>query len=411
MRIHAYRHAVTSREQVRWRTAAPPAQAGAGASGSQAQGQQVQSAPFRAGTFRTLSSDGYQVSQTPGTTAVQLAPYTPSPNAFIRGVWIQSVCTTSGNSATTAFQPDAPAIAYQSITFQDANEKPIVGPFDGYTLLVVNKFGGYLNLGDPRANAVYSVTTGSGSSGGSWTMVLYVPLEVVARDALGSLQNKSSSSSFQLLLTINTSANIYSTAPTTLGAIVTTCFEDGWVQPKATDLSGTPLSQQPPQLGTTQYWTRGSYNALNGAQQVQLTQGLGYPIRNFVAVNYDVSAGTRATGDSDFPTTTQFIFRGTSMWNVSKTLWKQQMSAAFDYYSTTADAANGLENGVYVLWFDQDFGESPGSELRNGYLGTQQGDQFQVIATWNGNSNLYWVANYVAPAAGATNLASIRAGR
>lgn len=406
---HAYRHPPLEREASRFRAAAPPA--AAGASGSQGQQAPPPAAPFRAGTFRTLSSDGYSISQTPGATAVQLLPYTPSANAYLRGIWIQSTVTTSGNAATVAFQPDAPAIAYQSVLFQDANQKPIVGPFDGYTLLVVNKFGGYFNLSDPRANAVFSATTGSGGTGGSWVMVLYVPLEVVNRDTLGALQNKSSSSSFQLILTINTSANIYSTAPTALAPIVTTCFEDGWVQPKPVDLSGTPLSQAPPQLGTTQYWTRGTYNALNGSQQVQLTQGLGYPVRSFIAVNYDVSASTRSAGDTDFPTNTQFIFKGTSFWNISKTLWKSELSRIYGFFATTADTANGLENGVYVLPFHTDFDLGPGAELRNAYLGTQQGDQFQIIATFNGNSQLFWVANYVAPAAGATNLASIRAGR
>jgi hypothetical protein len=389
----------------------PAAAATAPASGTQpAKQAPPAAAPFRAGTFRTLSSDGYQVSQTPGATAVPLTPYSPSPNSYLRGVWVQGQATAAGNAATVAFQGDAPAIAYQSIVFQDANEKPIIGPFDGYTLLVVDKFGAYLNLGDPRASAVYSVTTGGGASGGSFTIILYVPLEVVARDALGALQNKSSGSQFQLVLTINTSANIYSTAPTTVPAIVTTCWEDGWVQPKATDNSGVPLTQAPPQLGTTQYWTRGSYNALNGSQQIQLNQGLGYPIRNFVAVNYDTGNSTRATGDTDFPTTFQIIYKGTSMWNISKTLWKHQMSVLWDYFGTTADQANALENGVYVLPFSSDFDNGPGAELRNAYLPTLQGDQLQAIASWNASSTMFWVANYVAPAAGATALASIRAG-
>jgi hypothetical protein len=381
------------------------------AEGSNAQQAPPPAAPFRAGTFRTLVSDGYNPSQLIGTTAVQLAPYTPSANSYLRGIWIQSVCVTAGNAATVAFAGDGPWIGYQSVTFQDANQKPIVGPFDGYTLMIVNKFGGYLNNGDPRASAIFSAVTGVGAGlGGSWTFVLYVPLEVVMRDSLGALQNKSSSSAFQLLLTINTTANIYTTPPTTAGTVTTTCFEDGWVQPKSSDLSGTPLSQAPPQLGTTQYWTRGTYNALNGSQQIQLNQGLGYPIRNYVAVNYDVATSTRATGDTDFPTIFQLLFKGTSMWNVSKTLWKHQMSVEYDYFSTTPDTANGLENGVYVLPFCQDFSNQPGDELRNGYLPTQQGDQLQGIASWNGNSNLFWVANYVAPAAGPTNLASIRAG-
>lgn len=385
----------------------PAAPAQAGATGAKAGQVPVATAPFRAGTFRTLSSDGYQVSQVLGTTAVQLSPYTPSPNSYLSGIWIQAVCTGVNATNSVAFTGDGPFIAYSTIVFQDANEKPIVGPFDGYTLMVINKFGGY-GTRDPRANAVYSTTTGTGATGGSFTFILYVPLQVVLRDTLGSLQNRASNSSFQLVLTVNTTANVFSTAPATSATLVTTCYEDGWVQPKGTDNSGTPLAQSPPQLGTTQYWTRGSYNALNGAQQVQLTQGLGYPIRNFIGLNYDGGNSTRATGNTDFPTTTQFLYKGTSMWNTSKTLWQWLMSTWYGLSSATADAANGLENGVFVLPFNLDFDNAPGAELRNGYLGTQQGDQFQVVASWNGSSTLYWVANYVAPIAGPNNLASIR---
>jgi hypothetical protein len=317
---------------------------------------------------------------------------------------------TATNAATVVFAGDGPWIALQSIVFADANQKPILGPVSGYQLMVINKFGGYFNNGDPRANAVYSATAGSGATGGSFTFVLYVPLEIVQRDALGALQNKSASSAFQLLLTANTTAATFTTAPTNAGTMTVTILEDGWLQPKASDSVGNPLAQAPPQLGTTQYWTYGSYNALNGSQQVQLTQGLGYPVRNFVAINYDVTNVTRATGDTDFPTATTFIFRGTTFFNVTKTLWKHQMSALYGFNSSTADASWGLENGVYVLPFCQDFDLSPGSELRNGYLPTQQGDQYQLVATFNGNSNLQWLANYVAPIAGPSNTASIQAG-
>jgi hypothetical protein len=158
--------------------------------------------------------------------------------------------------------------------------------------------------------------------------------------------------------------------------------------------------------------TRGSYQALNGSTQVQLTQGLGYPVRCYIGINYGVSALTRAAGDGFFPSPCQFLFKGTSMWNITTSIWKDQMSRTFNLSSTTADSANGLENGVYVLPFHTaDFTNGAGAELRNSYLGTQQGDQFQLIGTYSGNSNFYWLANYVAPAAGPSNLASIRAGR
>lgn len=367
--------------------------------------------PFRAGTFRTLVQDGYQQSVTMTTSTQTMPQYSPTPNAYIRGLWIQAVMVTSANAATVAFQPDAPPIVFQSVVFADANQKPIVGPINGYQLLVVNKFGGYQFQDDPRAGVVWSVTSGAGGTGGSFTMILYVPLEVVARDALGALQNKSASSAFQLILTVNTIAATYSTAPTNPGTLTVTVHEDGWVQPKAQDASGNPLSGAPPQLGTTQYWTLGTYNALNSAQQVQLTQGLGYPIRLLAFINYDVSASTRSAGDTDFPTATTMIFRGTTYLNITKTTWKDQMGRVFGFQGTTADTANGLENGVYVLPFDQDFGLQDGADLRTGLLPTQQGDQHQIVATFNGNSNLQYLANYLAPIAGPSNVASIQAGR
>lgn len=384
------------------------APAAPGASGANAQAPVQVARPFRAGTFRTLVQDGYQVATTLSASTQTIAQYSPTPNAYLSGLWLQVVSVTSSNAATVAFQGDAPFNVLQQVVFADANQKPIVGPINGYQLMLVNKFGGYQYNDDPRASAIYSATVGASGTGGSFTFVLYLPIQAVARDALGALQNKSASSAFQLLLTLNTIANVYSTAPTNPATVTVTVLEDGYVQPNAQDAVGNPLNQGPPQLGTTQYWTAGTYNALNGSQQVQLTQGLGYPIRQFLAVNYDVSNSTRATGDTDFPTTAQFIFRGTTFFNSTKTIWKDQMSRQYGFTATAADSANGLENGVYALPFHNDFGLQDGAELRNAYLPTQQGDQFQLVATFNGNSNLQWIANYVAPYAGANNVASIQ---
>jgi hypothetical protein len=386
------------------------------ASGSKpAQAAPAPQAPFRRGTIRTLLQDGYQQTATLGSSTQVLPQYSPTPNAYLRGLWINTANTVTSNTASVTFNGDGPWNVYSSIVFADANQKPIVGPLSGYQLMVANKFGGYQYNDDPRASAVYSTTVGTGGTAGSFQHVLYVPLEVDSRDTLGSLQNKSASSAFQLQLTLNTEANVYTQAPMASGATIGTTvtvnvLEDGYLQPKSTDTSGNPLAQAPPQLGSTQYWTFGSYNALNSSQQVQLTQGLGYPIRQMVAINYDVSANTRAAGDGDFPTSTQFIFRGTTFWNVLKNIWKDQMSRQYGFYSATADSANGLENGVYALAFNNDFGLQDGDELRNAYLVTQQGDQFQLVGTFSGNSNLQWLVNYVAPAAGPQNAASIQAG-
>src|SRR5690242_21075128 len=63
-------------------------------------------ARFRSGTQRTLSSDGYFNSTTPGASAVDLPVYNPSSNNYLRGLWIQTKCTTSANAATVVFAGD-----------------------------------------------------------------------------------------------------------------------------------------------------------------------------------------------------------------------------------------------------------------------------------------------------------------
>jgi hypothetical protein len=353
-------------------------------------------ARFRSGTQRTLSSDGYFNSTVPTAAAVDLPVYNPSSNNYLRGLWVQVKCTTSANAATVVFAGDMPLGVFSTVVFQDANEKPVVGPFDSYTLAMVSKFGGYQNLGDPRASAQFVATAGSGATGGSFQEVLYIPIEINLRDGFGALQNQSSASTFQLKLTLAASTAIYTTAPTTLAAVQTTIYEDGWWKGNTAGASATP-----PQAGSTQYWTRGTYNGLNGSQQIQVSQGLGYPIRCYMLLNYDVGTGQRAAGDTDFPDPFQLIFKGTSEWNVSKLMWKDQMSRWYFYNNATADTALGLENGVYVLPYHLTFDLAPGAELADGYKRTNQGDLNQFVASWNGNSKLFVVANYVAFAPGA----------
>lgn len=348
--------------------------------------------PFRGGTQPTLTSDGYTATVTLGTQAQQLANYNPSPNNLLRALWLDVTCAASGNSAAVAFNGDMPLGIFSSLVFQDANEKPIVGPFDSYTLAMINKYGGYDNMGDPRASATYSATTGAGATGGSFHFVLRVPVEAVIRNGVGSLQNQSSNSTFQLQLTVTTEAAVYSTAPTAAPAVTVKIFEAGYWKGANAQYSSTPKA-----AGSTQYWTRGSYNALNGSQQTQLTQGLGYPIRNVVEINY-ATGGARS--GANFPDPVQYIFKGSSFWNVSQAVWKDQMSRWFDLQSATLDAANGLDTGVFVLPFDMDFINQPGAEAGLNYLATDQGDLFQQIGTYAASSTLYHVVNYIAAVGG-----------
>jgi hypothetical protein len=351
--------------------------------------------PFRSGTQGTLSQDGYTNTTTPGAGTQQLPNYTPSSNYLIRGIYVQVQATASGNSATVAFQPDMPLGIFSTVEWDDTGGNPVLGPFDSYTLATVNKYGGYQTNGDPRNSAVYSVTTGSGSTGGSFSQVLFVPIEAVSRTGMGALMNTSSDSTYTLQLTMTTSAAIYSTAPTTIPAVTTKCYLSGWW--KGNNSSATPT---PRLVGSTQYHVRGTYNSLNGAEQFQVKQGLGQAIRTVYLLNYDVSSGNRSS--TDFPDPFQWIYKGTNLVNWSRNIWQDQMSRQWGL-SGSLDAANGLDTGVFVYSFATDFGTKPGDEIGSSYLLTAQGDMNQFVGSWNGNSKLFVVVNYMASVTGSNS--------
>ena len=58
-----------------------------------------------------------------------------------------------------------------------------------------------------------------------------------------------------------------------------------------------------------------------------------------------------------------------------------------------APAAQAEPEGAFFM---QDVDLRPGNELALGYLNTNQGDLHQMLGTFNGNSNLYYLVNYVA---------------
>jgi hypothetical protein len=204
-------------------------------------------------------------------------------------------------------------------------------------------------------------------------------------------------------MTCGLSGAIYSTPPTTLPSATVTVAEDGWWQPVATDISGAPLAQAPVAPNTWSYWLQGSFSNLNGAVQVQLPTGLGESIRNIQFYSYDVSAGNRVTGDADFPTTVELLYKGTILKNIPKSLWKTMMSMNYGYTavnvgtSTTTDTPGSVNYGVYSLYqFMQDFGLRPGDGQDYALLNTDQGDQYQLTGTFNGAANMYELVNYIA---------------
>lgn len=368
--------------------ATAPAQGAAPGSGGQAQAPAL--LPFRGGTQPTYKPSGYVQTNTIGASQIELPDYQIGPTNLLRGIEIEVACTASGNSATVAFNGDMPLGALAVVNFQDSGGNSIVGSFDSYTLSMAMKYGGYTagTSGDPRNSVVYSATTGSGGSGGSFNYVLRIPVEFVARTGAGSLVNQTTQSPLVLSLTLATETAIYSTNPTSAPSITVSVDLLGYW--KGANAAANPA---PKIAGTTQYWNRSSIMGLNGAADFYAPQlGIGNPLRTIVLLNYATGSARSTT---DFPSPLTVNFKGNLLFNYTKNQWQNEMSRWFGLTGATADTGPGLDTGVFVKPFATDFGKDVGAELMLSYLGTDVGDAIEIIGSWGASSTLYWLVNYL----------------
>ena len=364
---------------------------------------------FRANTQKTLKRPGTNlagVTATIATSAVfgnPLADTQIPPTTLLRCIYLEvNFNVASGNAATVVFNADAPLNVFSTINFHDAQGTSIVGAFDSFTLSMAQKWFGFTNNGDPTTSAVYSLTPGGGATGGSFTVVFRIPVEVCSRTGVGSQINTDTQSPLVLSLTVNTAAKIYSTPPT--GAAVFTpnvvvSYGGYWNQ------SGNPNSfATPSAVGTLNYVNWTNYTGLAGQQQFQLSNiGLGNAIANLMFINRDT--GTTARSDADFPNPLQVAYRGNVLGQWSQLLWKHLMSEAYATTNFTQDAGLGavaasstpaLNQGVYNLWFNDDFTFDPGNTLFYALLNSAVGDSVELTGSWAAQSILYEVINFLA---------------
>ena len=325
------------------------------------------------------------------------------PTTLLRCIYIEvNFNVASGNAATVVFKADAPENVFSTVNFHDAQGTSIVGSFDSFTLAMAQKWFGFTNNSDVATSAVYSVTSGSGATGGSFTIVFRIPVEVVSRTGVGSQINTDTQSPLVLSLAVNSSAAIYSTAPTGTSVFtpnVVVSYGGYWNQSGNPNTFATPTA-----VGTLNYINWTNYTGLNGQQQFQLSNiGLGNSVANIMFINRDT--GTAARSDADFANPLQVAYRGNVLGQWSQLLWKHMMSEAYGFTGFTQDAGLGavapsstpaLNQGVYNLWFNADFTFDPGNTLFYGLLNTAVGDSIELTGNWASSSILYEIINFLA---------------
>lgn len=358
--------------------------------------------PFPVGVYESGTQD-YDNSVTMVATPVQAPLWNISPTGWLSGLWFDFTITTAANAATVVFNVDPTAGGYsgvQKVILYDLGGEVVLS-LAGYEWLIMNKFGGYFDVGDPKADLTFSQTAGVGGGlGGSAHFILYLPFEAVKRDGLGTVQNESKPG-WKVELWVDSSAQTYSTPPTTLGSMRIRAYPDSYTEPASAAPDGRPFSQTPPLPGTLQYWKSENQTLPAGNAKYDLTNGIGFPIRNIIYYIRDGSNSTRATADANWPDPATLLVGNINYFTRSKNLWISKLSKSYGYAilgATTpaADSAQGRENGVFPVWLTQDFGLKPGAELRFKYLDTQVNSLIRFTGSFGGATNFFALVNWMA---------------
>lgn len=364
--------------------AAPVARTAPQASPANKPGQGAAVVPFSVASLKRTRQafDTGNLSLGQNVSAIEI----PAAGGFLRYIEMQVSGITASNAATVAFQADAPFNALSFIEFLPPSGDPPIVPHTGYQLALWNKYGAFSQstpFSDPRKDPQYSVTAGSSGTGGSFFYTIRLPFEIDPTSGFCAITNSAANKSYLLNLIVNTSASIYSTAPTNPPTVRVIGWMYYWDEPASQTRQGT--SQVPGPLGL------GSFSQLR-LDQPPITAGDKYikinnagPVLRSLGVVLRASNGTRASvSASDIPATWDFVFNTRDRFLIADTQLLSDMAEAYGYGQAyagtnvaptlpTADGPMGLDTSVRWFPYFQDAGGG-------GIYPTGPRSQYQVTA-------------------------------
>ncbi len=357
-------------------------------------------------------SDDFQYDQTKTlTTSTQRLPDLElDTDGFTAGLYLLVENTSVNNATVTAaFKEDGPLNIFDTVQLVDTNNKPILGPMSGHDLYECVKFGGYHEQDDAKASTAWSVTTGTGAAGGTFTFVLYVPIEIVHRTSLGSVQNKSASAVFRLQLTLAAVGTVFVAAPATSSSTRVRVQQFGWLDADAADIKGNAVSAYPPALNSIQYWDKQTFSFSSGSMNQRLNSFSG-GVRNLI-IEFRDANGTRSGNEVDFPDPLIFSADKTQVINRLRTIWRHLVGEDWDYTAgpevipvgTNVNDGNKRDLGIYPLPFNKDFGLRPGAEQSFSYLWVSAATTLMVkgnVGSASASHTFNYFINTVQPANG-----------
>ena len=355
------------------RVAAPPAPAQRKKDQRQAPGLIV---PFGAAAHEHSEGPFLDTTFVPGSNTVQVYNGGVPSHGFLRGVWIYVTC--SGGVAGTAHE-DAPWNLLDRIELRDVNGGEIFS-LDGYNAFLASFLGGYDFIQDPRMDPHYVGTTPN------FAFAIWVPVEIHHSTGLGSLANQNAAAEYKLTIRGNTSANVWSVAPTTIPTVRVRCYLETWTLPDKTDPGGRVQAQLPPLHGTTQFWSVSQDDVASGNDSLKLTR-LGNMLRAIILVTRN---GAGARNASILPELLELHWDQRILLQEHRDRRRSKMARQF----ITSSA--GLPTGVYAFNMDTDILGHAGDGTTELWLPTRQSTRMEFKGAFSAGS-VQVLTNDVAP--------------
>jgi hypothetical protein len=311
---------------------------------------------------------------------------------FMRSLILKSVMTTSANAAATAYTEGGIFDSIGQVLLHDTNGD-LVNLSRGQHWRYLDLYFGanqYPPIGDAAVSASYATqlqyasndtnivqaVSGSGSTGGSFTFWLELPVAINDRDLRCLVGNQDQAQTYDFRADYNASGQVYSTPPTTLGTLVQTLYYMSRTVPSPYNPDGSQNIPKPNTYGMLHYWLESTDPQLpTPGQVVHRMQRLGQTMRGFVVVLRQGSATLgRANAEGAMPTSIQIKIGDQTLFTEDTSARRYLMRRRYGF-----DAPDGC-----LVWDNtHDFrGYQSNGELGDDWIYTQDITQYQVIATY-----------------------------
>ena len=341
--------------------------------------------PFRrattARTSRLEATSGISVTSAEQQVSIQIEG-----SGYVYGVDVEFDIETAANAATVAYHEDAPWNMLSSVVFQDVNGELINLP--GFSLRLANLYGGWATGNDQSSTdaSVYESVSGAVARGGSVHGHLKVPVALNRRTLLGLVGNQDRSQKYLLRTNVAASGSIYTTPPTTAGAVTIARTYENYAVPAGANAQGVPQETTPPKFGVLHYLTQTVSPSVPTSNSTlnHFLPRLGNTLRYLILVFRDGNGATaRTDSEANLPTQIKFALGDTPLFSETPGYRRKEMR---DRYGFDAPA------GVFVYDWITDIIQRAGAELGDDYVFTNGlvNAQFEVTygSGWAANSSL-----------------------